>query len=105
MAGRNFSLTAHLSEFVTEQAASGRHQNASEVVREALRRYEEDVEAERASLKVLERVAARGLSDIAEGRYTLVSGPEDARKLMAQFDARAAARAAKRRQPKKARRG
>ena len=40
MAGRNVSLASRLSDFVDHQVGSGRHQNASEVVREALRRYE-----------------------------------------------------------------
>jgi len=90
MSGRNFSLTEHLSDFIDGQVASGRHQNASEVVREALRRYEDDIEAERASLAVLEKVAVRGLADIARGDYTTVAGPDDERKLMARLKKRSA---------------
>lgn len=48
MSGRNFSLTDRLSGFINREVTSGRHQNASEVVREALRRYEDDIEAEKA---------------------------------------------------------
>lgn len=40
MAARSVELTEHLSRFVDEQVRCGRHQNVSEVVREALRRYE-----------------------------------------------------------------
>jgi len=100
MSGRNFSLTERLSDFIDGQVASGRHQNASEVVREALRRYEDDIEAERASLAVLEKVAARGMADIARGDYTTIAGPEDERKLMARLKKPFAKRTAERRQPK-----
>lgn len=34
---RNVSLTAEMNSFIREQVASGRYQNASEVVRTALR--------------------------------------------------------------------
>jgi antitoxin ParD1/3/4 len=106
MAGRNFSLTERLSAFVDDQVASGRHQNASEVVREALRRYEDDIEAERASIAMIEEAVARGSAAIARGDFTHVRGAEDARELMRQFNERAAKRAAARKQPPgKAKRG
>ena len=86
MSGRNFSLTPHLSTFVDRQVDSGRHQNASEVVREALRRYEDDLEAERAAVAVLGALAERGAAAIERGDYRLVSGPEDARALLADLE-------------------
>ena len=42
MPTRNVSLTEHQDNFVAEIVASGRYQNASEVVREGLRRLERD---------------------------------------------------------------
>ena len=45
-AGRNFSLTDELGSFVDEQIDSGRHVSGSEVVREALRRYQDDIRRE-----------------------------------------------------------
>ena len=60
MAGRNFSLTEPLSDFVDRQVASGRHQNASEVVREALRRYEGEVERENSIWRSFRRLRKRG---------------------------------------------
>ncbi len=42
MSGRDFSLTPRLSGFIDKAVRSGRHPNASEVVREASRRYEDD---------------------------------------------------------------
>jgi antitoxin ParD1/3/4 len=88
MAGRNFSLTEYLSDFVDDQVSTGRHQNASEVVREALRRYQDDIEAERASLAVIEKVATRGLAEIARGDYTMVNGLDDERRLLERLSGR-----------------
>ena len=92
MSGRNISLTRHLSEFVDSEVSSGRHQSASEVVREALRRYEDDVVAERASVAVLEKLVAEGDAAIERGEYTLVRGPEDSQELLDRLNARAARR-------------
>ncbi|MDL2410932.1 type II toxin-antitoxin system ParD family antitoxin [Rhizobium calliandrae] len=94
MAGRNFSLTKHLSEFVDNEVSSGRHQTASEVIREALRRYEDDVVAERASIAVLEKVAAEGDAAIERGDYTLIRGPGDSQELLDRLNARAARKSA-----------
>lgn len=82
MSGRNFSLTEHLSQFVDRQVGSGRHQNASEVVREALRRYEDDILSEAASLAAIERVAAEGIAAIERGDHILIDSPEDRRALL-----------------------
>ncbi len=90
MSGRNFSLTDHLSSFVDQQVVSGRHQNASEVVREALRRYEDDVLAERASLAAIEKVAAEGAAAIERGEFTRVLAGDGARSLLARLNGRAA---------------
>jgi antitoxin ParD1/3/4 len=93
MSGRNFSLTDRLSGFVDEQVASGRHQSASEVVREALRRYQDDMLEEQASLAALERVAQEGIAAIERGDFTRVRDHADARRLVDRWNARAAARA------------
>ena len=82
MTGRNFSLTPPLSAFIDRQVESGRHQNASEVVREALRRYEDDVLLERANIAAVEKVAEEGIAAIERGDYTLISGPDETRSLV-----------------------
>lgn len=92
MSGRNFSLTRHLSDFINNEVASGRHQNASEVVREALRRYEDDIAAEHASLAVIERVAKEGIAAIERGDFTVVSGPEGSQALRERLNERVARR-------------
>jgi len=90
MSGRNFSLTDHLSSFVDQQVVSGRHQNASEVVREALRRYEDDVLAELVSLAAIEKVAAEGAAAIERGEFTRIQTGDGSRSLMARLNERAA---------------
>jgi antitoxin ParD1/3/4 len=81
--GRNFSITERQSRFVDAQVEVGRHASASEVVREALRRYEDDLAAERAAVAALEAVAADGAAAIAAGDFALVATAEEARALFA----------------------
>jgi antitoxin ParD1/3/4 len=69
-AGRNISLTEQHIKFVDEQVASGRHASPSEVVREALRRYEDDVARDHATAQAIQAMAARGDADYAAGRFT-----------------------------------
>ncbi len=82
MSGRNVNLTTHLSTFVDAQVRSGRHQNASEVVREALRRYELDLAAEHERIAAIRAVIQEGRQAIALGDYTTVAGPEDSDALL-----------------------
>ncbi|HBK07693.1 MAG TPA: type II toxin-antitoxin system ParD family antitoxin [Acetobacteraceae bacterium] len=67
----SYTLGSHFEAFVQAQLASGRYNNASEVLRDALRLMEE---RER-RLAALDAVIAHGLSDIEAGR---VSPAEDA---------------------------
>ena len=97
MTGRNFSLTERLSEFIDRQVEDGRHQNASEVVREALRRYQDDLEAERVSLAAIEAVAERGILSVERGEFRTVSGAEGRRALLDDLNRRASERARARR--------
>jgi len=85
MSGRNFSLTPRLSGFIDKAVKNGRHQNASEVVREALRRYEDDIEAEKAANAAIWAVAERGIADIARGDFTVIDGEEGFHDLMEQL--------------------
>lgn len=94
MSGRNFSITDHLSDFIDSEVASGRHQNASEVVREALRRYEDELAAEKASLAAIEKIAVLGVSAIANGDFTLIAGEDGSRDLLERLNSRARTRQA-----------
>jgi len=60
----NIYLGEHFDAFVRAQVATGRYANASEVIREALRRYEDD-ESKLAHLRALVR---EGVDDIEAGR-------------------------------------
>jgi antitoxin ParD1/3/4 len=66
---RTVSLTEHHDQFLNAQVAQGRHGSTSEVVREALRRYEDDVRREEAHLRYIERLAEEGEAAIAAGDY------------------------------------
>lgn len=85
MSGRNFSLTDRLSHFIDQQVEGGRHQNASEVVREALRRYEQDLLMENA---IIAQVAARGIADIERGAFSLIQGDEGSAALLERLNQR-----------------
>ena len=58
----NIYLGEHFDEFVRKQVATGRYANASEVVREGLRRLEDHMK-----LQELRRLIAEAEEDIANG--------------------------------------
>jgi antitoxin ParD1/3/4 len=70
---RTVSLTTHQQEFLDAQVAAGRHASTSEVVREALRRYEDDVRREDAHLAYIRRLAEHGEAEMARGDYDAVA--------------------------------
>lgn len=76
MAGRNISLTDHLTRFVERQVRTGRHHSVSEVVPEALRRYESELVAEQACIKMIQDIARDGRDAIARGDYALIDGAD-----------------------------
>jgi len=64
----SIALGAHFEEFIRKQVEGGRYNNASEVVREALRLLE-DAEVVRAHrLRQLEAAVGEGIADAAAGR-------------------------------------
>lgn len=78
MPTRNVSLTEELDRFVLAKVESGRYENASEVVRAALRtleREEQQYEAELASLRsAIDEGDASGIAEgdvLARVRHTL----------------------------------
>lgn len=64
----NFSLGKKLENYVAAQVASGMFNNASEVVRDALRLHEE----RQLHLAELRRDVRAGMDDMAAGRYATV---------------------------------
>lgn len=69
MPTRNVVITDYQAEFVEKLVASGRYQNASEVLREGLRLIEQQTAEERARLKALREAARLGIADIEAKRY------------------------------------
>ena len=100
----NISITDQLAEYVRARVRSGRYNNASEVVREALRRMErdderaqrlanptvEDVVTDLTAIQVEEirRHVLEGIADIEQGRYTDYEGRAGLAKLTAGIKAR-----------------
>jgi len=63
----NIYLGKHFEEFIRKQVDSGRYANASEVVREALRLYEDnEVKLERLRAKIAEGMASIERGDVIE---------------------------------------
>ncbi len=73
----NFSLTPQLEQFIRDQAKSGSYNNASEVVREALRLLRNSEEKRQLKLKYLRQAIELGRDDITNGNYTKISTPDD----------------------------
>ena len=66
----NFSLTPKLEQFVRDCAASGDYNNASEVVREALRLLKRTEEKRTLETERLKRAIREGDEAIASGEFT-----------------------------------
>ena len=69
MPTRNVVLTERHERVISDLVASGRYQNASEVLREGLRLIEERDSREAAKLKFLQKAACVGFTDLDEGRF------------------------------------
>ena len=68
MPTRNINLTDHFDHFVERQVSSGRYSNASEIVRDALRLLEEQVQEREAKLKALRAAAKQGFDELDQGK-------------------------------------
>ncbi len=73
----NVSLTPALEKLVQQKVASGLYNNASEVIREALRLMKESEEFRRAKLKKLKAALAEGEADLAAGHVLKLDSDED----------------------------
>lgn len=77
MPTRNVVLTAYQADLVERLVASGRYQNASEVLREGLRLLESRDVERKARLKALREAARVGIADIDAGRYRTFEAPAE----------------------------
>jgi len=75
MPTRNVVLTDHQADLVERLVASGRYQNASEVLREGLRLIEGREAEDRARLNALRAAARAGVADIDAGRFRSFESP------------------------------
>lgn len=66
----NVSLTPALEKLIQKKVQSGLYNNASEVVREALRLMSETDDLRRAKLKRLKAALAKGEDDVPSGWVT-----------------------------------
>jgi antitoxin ParD1/3/4 len=81
----NVSLTPELEKLVQKKVESGLYNNASEVVREALRLLKETEELRRARLRRLRAALAKGEADVAAGRVTRLADDAAVRDFFAQL--------------------
>lgn len=76
MTTRNIVLTDHQSQVVDHLVASGRYQNASEVLRAGLRMVEEAESSYVAKMKDLKAAIDAGQEDLKAGRTKAFTGDE-----------------------------
>jgi antitoxin ParD1/3/4 len=89
MPTRNINLTAELDAFVEEAVRSGKYQNASEAVRDAVRGLQQRLKTDEMKLDVLRAQLKAGMDALERGEYTDIADSD----LDAVFDGLAATRA------------
>jgi antitoxin ParD1/3/4 len=77
MPTRNVVLTKRQEELIESLVASGRYQNASEVLREGLRLVERREAEEASKLKALRAAARRGVAALERGEFKEFENMED----------------------------
>jgi antitoxin ParD1/3/4 len=91
MPTRNINLTDHFDQFIDQAVASGEFQNASEVVRAALRLLERQRAADEAKLAALRAAVQVGLDQLERGEFTAVQ-PHEVSDYIRRLSERASAR-------------
>lgn len=87
MPTRNVALTDHQEALIGRLVASGRYQDAGEVLREGLRLVEQREAEDAARLDALRQAVDRGIRDIDEGRFALLSTRSQIVSYMDEIDA------------------
>lgn len=93
MPTRNVVLTDHQAALVEQLVASGRYQNASEVLREGLRLVEQREAEDASRLEALRSAVRGGVADIDAGRYKTFESRDALRAHLKSITARAITRA------------
>jgi antitoxin ParD1/3/4 len=90
------SITPHFSKLIRSKIKDGRYANASEVVREALRRLEQqDLLAEQSVIADPDDVVVqvrKGMKSVAKGDYVELNGNQELRAFFAGIIARGSGR-------------
>jgi antitoxin ParD1/3/4 len=73
MTTRNISLTDPLDQFIDQRVDSGDYQNASEVVRAALRLLKRQSEEDEQTTARLRAAIQEGIEDVGAGRFEVVT--------------------------------
>lgn len=73
----NFSLTPQLEQFVRDSAATGDYNNASEVVREALRLFKQTQEERQLKLQHLRQAIKVGDDAIKKGELIEINSEKE----------------------------
>lgn len=73
----NVSLTPTLEKLVQKKIETGLYNNASEVIREALRLMKDAEEIRAIKLKRLKAALAKGEEDVAAGRVVVLESDDD----------------------------
>lgn len=77
MPTQNVSLSEHFYDFIQRCVDSGRYQNASEVVRAALRVLEQQEKEEAARIQHIKEMIREAEESYARGEYTELRSDED----------------------------
>jgi antitoxin ParD1/3/4 len=77
MPTRNVVITQHQADLIDRLVASGRYQNASEVLRAGLRAVEREDAEHEAKLTALRAAVQEGLDAVEAGDYVVMETPQD----------------------------
>jgi antitoxin ParD1/3/4 len=77
MPTRNVVITQHQADLIDRLVASGRYQNASEVLRAGLRAVEREDAEHEAKLAALRAAVQEGLDAYEAGDYVVMETPQD----------------------------
>ena len=95
MPTRNVVITDHQAELIDRLVASGRYQNASEVLRAGLRMLERDDEDHAAKLAALRAAVQVGIDAVEAGDYIEFGSADEMRRHLRAITEEAIARAGK----------
>jgi antitoxin ParD1/3/4 len=98
MPTRNVSLTEHQDKLIDQLIASGRYQNASEVMRQSMRLLEEQEAAYQAKLEKLRAEIQIGIDAYQRGEFVTLETDEDIDRMFDEIATKVIRRGASKRQ-------